>query len=391
MPAESAPLDSRTLRAQEFAALGTRVFLNAAGYGPLPARALAAAEHYQRRRAAAELTEDDFVAALVPARAAAARIVGAHAEEIALCPNTSVGINIAASIVRQRRRQGDPRHVIVVSQGEFPANVYPWLALERDGFRVRLIPTDPLGRPDEPALFRALMEPDVAVLALSAVQFSTGWRADLEGLGERCHARDILFVVDAIQAAGVVPLDVRAMHVDVLAAGGEKWLLSPYGTGFAFVRAGLCRIHEPELPGWLAFGATADVNRLCTYEYDLLEDARRFEVGTIAYQDVSAFTAALELLLELGVSRILEHVRALQQPLLEWLRARPGVVLVSDHDTHASGIMCLRGPDLPAWFEALTAADVICALREGSLRLAPHAYNTPEDMNHVIATLERSV
>jgi selenocysteine lyase/cysteine desulfurase len=391
MPAELlAPLDSRTLRQREFAALGARVFLNAAGYGPLPQRSLDAAAHYQQRRARAELGEADFLPALVPARAAAARLIGAHPDEIALCPNTNVGINIAASIVRQRRRQGDPRNVIIVSEGEFPANVYPWLALERDGFSVRFIPTDALGRPREAELLGALDAPDVCALALSAVQFATGWRADLGAFGERCQARDILFVVDAIQAAGVVPLDVRTQHVDVLAAGGQKWLLAPYGTGFTFVRAGLCRLFEPELPGWLAFSASSDFNRLCTYEYELYEDARRFEVGTIPYHDVVAFRASLELILEVGVGVIWQHVRDLQQPLLEWVQARDDASLVSPHDHHGSGIVCLRTRDVQATFAALTIGNVVCVLREGSIRIAPHLYNTPSDIEHVIGILEHT-
>lgn len=391
MPADLlAPLDNRALRAREFAALGNRVFLNAAGYGPLPQCALEASARYQQRRAAGVLGEADFLPVLRPARAAAARLVGAHPDEIALCPNTNVGVNIAAGIVRQRRRHGDPRNVIVLSQGEFPANVYPWLALERDGFRVRMVATDALGRPREAELLAALDAPDVCALALSAVQFATGWRAALARFGERCEARDVLFAVDAIQAAGVVPLDVRAMHIDVLATGGQKWLLSPYGTGFAYVRAGLARLFEPEQPGWLAFGASEDFNRLCTYEYDLLEDARRFEVGTIAYHDVAALHASLELILDAGVLQVWQHVRALQQPLLDWVTTRPDASLVSEHEAHGSGIVCLRTGDVRAAFDALTAAGVVCVLREGAIRLAPHLYNTPEDIERVIDVLERT-
>jgi selenocysteine lyase/cysteine desulfurase len=391
MPADTlVRLDAEALRNAEFAALGGRIFLNAASYGPLPRRSVAAAARYQERRAAAALTQDDFLPVLAPARAAAARLIGAHADEIALCPNTNVGINVAASVLRQRRRQGDPRTTIVVSENEFPANVYPWLALERDGFRVRFVPADPLGRPREAELVAALGEPDVIAVALSAVQFSTGWRADLAAMGELCEARGILFSVDAIQAAGIIPLDVRAMHIDVLAAGGQKWLLSPYGTGFVFVRAGLCRGHEPELPGWLAFESSSDFNRLCTYDYELWPDARRFEVGTIAYQDVVAFHQSVELLLELGVTQIWEHVRALQQPLLEWIRDRAGTTLVSDHDRHGSGIVCFRTADVAADAAALADGGVTCALREGAIRISPHAYNTAADIAQVIDILERS-
>lgn len=378
-------------RAAEYPSLADRIFLNAASYGPLPRRASAAVQHYNERRAAAELAPSDFGELLPRARRAAAGIVGADPAEIALTPNTSVAINIGASIARQRRARGDTRSAIVVSDGEFPANVYPWLALEREGFRVRLQPGDALGRPREDALLEALEDEDVAVLALSAVQFATGHRADLARFGELCRARDILFVVDAIQAAGVVPLDVRGHGIDVLAAGAQKWLCSPFGTGFAFVRSSLARAWEPEQPGWLAFAATADFNRLCTYEYDLYEDARRFEVGTLAFPEFSAMAASLELLLEIGVAEVWRHVQALQQPLLDWAAARPDVRITSPlAAAHRSGIVCLRTRDVGATYHALAAAGVTCVLREGAIRLSPHFYNTAEELAHVVELLERS-
>lgn len=392
-PAEVEPAPARCLEARvaEYPRLGPGIYLNAASYGPLPQRTADAVDGYNRRRAAARLHAHDFVDLLPRARAAAATLVGAHESEIALCPNTSVGMNIGASIARQRHRHGDPRRTIVVSEREFPANVYPWLALERDGFRVRLLATDPLGRPDQDALLEALHGPDVAVLALSAVQFASGWRAPLESFGEICRTRDILFVVDAIQGVGVVPIDVRAAHIDVLAAGAQKWLCSPFGSGFAYVRSSLCRLHEPELPGWLAFGASADFNRLCTYEYDLFEDARRFEVGTLAYPEFIGMAESLELILDIGVPAIWQHVRALQQPLMDWAAQRDDVTVTSATDEpHRSGILCLRTPDVAGTYAALHEAGVVCVLRENAIRLSPHFYNTADEIAHVVELLERS-
>ena len=378
-------------RTAEYPRLGPGIYLNAASYGPLPQRALGAVERYNRRRAAGLLEPSDFGDLLPRARAAAAALVGAHPSEITLCPNTNVGVNLGASIARQRHRQGDPRRTIVVSEREFPANVYPWIALARDGLHLRRVPADPLGRPDEDAIFDALEDPDVAVLALSAVQFASGWRARLEAFGEVCRTREILFAVDAIQAAGVVPIDVRAAHIDVLAAGAQKWLCGPFGTGFAFVRSALCRLHEPELPGWLAFGASADFNRLCTYEYDLYDDARRFEVGTLAFPEFVAMAESLELIGDIGVPEIWAHVRALQQPLLEWAAGRDDVTVTSATDEpHRSAILCFRTADVAGTYAALQQAGVSCVLREGAIRLSPHFYNTADEMLRVVELLERS-
>jgi selenocysteine lyase/cysteine desulfurase len=381
----------RHARATEYLRLdGNGIFLNAASYGPLPASSLQALESYHARRAAASLGPDDFGAVLPAAREQAARLVGAAAGEIALVPNTNVGVNIAASIARQRMVNGDRRAGIIISRGEFPANVYPWLALEAHGFQVRFVATDALGRPREEALFEALAERDVAVLALSAVQFATGWRAPLERFGQYCRERDILFAVDAIQAAGVVPIDVRAAAIDVLACGAQKWLCSPFGTGFTFVRNELCRRWQPEQPGWLSFGAAADFGRLCSYEYDLYEDARRFEVGTLAYPEFIAMAGALRLVNGLGVDTVWQHVRSLLQPLLDWGDARSDVTITSATDEdHRSGILCLRTRDVAGSYDALARAHVTCVLREGAIRLSPHFYNTAAEIAEVLELLER--
>lgn len=391
MPATDASARCAEMRAAEYPQLaGGGIFLNAASYGPLPRSSLQVLAEYQERRAAAQLGPDDFGEVLPAARAEAARLINASPDEIALVPNTNVGVNVAASIARQRHESRDFRHTIVVSHGEFPANVYPWLALEPWGMRVRLVPTDPLGRPREDALFEALEDDDVAVLALSAVQFATGWRAPLARFGEFCRAREILFAVDGIQAAGVVPVDVRAAHIDVFAAGAQKWLCGPFATGFVYVRGEFCTTYEPEQPGWLAFGAAADFNRLCSYTYDLYEDARRFEVGTLAYPEFLAMAGALRMLNELGVEQVWEHVQSLLQPLLDWAAGRNDVTITSATDEpHRSGIICLRPRDVAAAYDALARARVTCALREGAIRLSPHFYNTADEIAAVLQVLEQ--
>src|SRR5690606_39065290 len=187
------------LMPHEFEALSGVCYLNTAASGVLPERSRAALEDQQRRRAAGRLTEQDFMPALARARAAAARLVGGSVDEIALVPNTSTGLNLAASFLLQRRTEGDDRPTIVVSDREFPANVYPWLELERAGYRVEVVPCNGLGQPDEDALHGRIDADDVALFALSAVQFATGWAADLGRFGEVCARREIFYAVDAIQ------------------------------------------------------------------------------------------------------------------------------------------------------------------------------------------------
>ena len=372
----------------EFRALDGLIYVNAASYGPMPARACAEVHAYHLRRSAARPREEDHAPTLDRARAAAARLIGAEPSEIALTPNTSAGINIASALLLARQQAGDARTTIVVSDREFPANMYPWLELERFGFHVRIVPADALGRPDEDRLAEAIAGThDVALFALSAVQFASGWLADLDRFGSLCRAHDVLFCVDAIQMLGALPLDVRKTPIDVLACGGQKWLLSPHGAGFAYVRRDLHSL-RPFPTGWLSYEASADFTRLLSYDLKLADDARRFEVGTLATQDLLGLAVSIELLLECGIDRIAAHNRALRQPLHEWLDGAEEALCVSPRDgTHESGIVCFRLPDADRVHAQLNEQGVVCALREGAIRISPHLYNSADQMERIVTTL----
>jgi cysteine desulfurase / selenocysteine lyase len=374
-------------RAVEFPHLDDVIYLNSASYGPQPRRARADMLPFEERRDAVLLTPEEFGGALDRARRACAALVGGAADEIALVPNTSVGLNLAAALLRQRGTGEGARRAIVLPDDEFPANVYPWMALERDGFRVERLPLAADGCPDEAALAARVARGDVAALAISAVQFATGFRADLARLGAVCTEHGALFVVDAIQAVGTMPVDVRSAQVDVLACGGHKWLCAPFGTGFAWIRRELVAAHEPDLPGWLAFASSADFEHLLSYAWDLWPDARRFEVGSLAIQGFIGLAASAELIAEIGVQHIRDHVRALQQPLLDWAHTQPDVRPVVSGAQRGSAILALRVPDPAALNAALAARGIITVPREGAVRFAPHFYNTMDEMERVVEAL----
>jgi len=383
--------DFAGVRRREFPHLHDRIHLNSASYAPTPKRALDAMAEFQERRAAATLQPDDFGAVLDRARRAAAGLVGAEVAEIGLVPNTSVGLNHAAAIARQRaQRQGSgARRTILLSEGEFPANVYCWMALERDGFRVHRVPARANGCPDEDALLDLVLRGDVAVLTVSAVQFATGFLADLSRLGRACRETDTLFVVDGIQAVGVTPVAVHVAAVDILATGGHKWLCGPFGSGFLYIRHELAMEHEPDLPGWLAFESSMDFERLLSYAWDLFPDARRYETGSLPVQDYAGLAAAMELLLELGVSRVRQHVRSLQAPLLEWAAGR-GVEAVPGTGDRTAGILCLRLAGAHALQSRLDDAGISVVPREGSIRFAPHFFNTIDEVGRVVECLDQA-
>ncbi|MFL5515099.1 MAG: aminotransferase class V-fold PLP-dependent enzyme, partial [Gemmatimonadales bacterium] len=186
------------------------------------------------------------------------------------------------------------------------------------------------------------------------------------------------------------PLDLSRIPVDVLACGGQKWLLSPWGSGFLYVRRELIPALDPPVTGWMAFEGTDDLTRLTRYDDTLRADARRFEQITLPYQDFAGMNASLGLLLELGVERISEHLRRLHEPFLRWAE-RGGGRIVSPRDSHRSGILAVAPGAVERAFQRLKAARIICSLREGSIRLSPHAYNTLEEMERVVEVLENSL
>ncbi len=361
------------------------IHLNAAGFGLLPERTHAVINEFNNQRYRGELRDADLMGALSAARTHAARLIGASAFEIALAPNTQVAINVAANAVLER---ADHRHTILVSAGEFPANVYPWLALRHHGLTVELIPLDDRGFPREEVMLERIADGDVVAVSVSFVQFASGFRADLAALGAACRAHDVLFVVDAIQGLGALPLDVRALGIDVLACGGQKWLCSPWGSGFTYIAGELIGTFEPTYPGWLSYKGSADFSSLTSYDTALHDDARRFEVGSIAFQDQLGMAVSIEHLLAIGISAIWQHILTLQQPIVEWAAQRDVAIANDLTPERRSGILCIRPPDPAAAHAALLEAGVACAFREQSIRLAPHWYNTQDEIGRVLEVLD---
>ena len=374
-----------SLRAREFPWTDETTYLNNASIGPLPERTRKTLDEFNRKRAAPhQLPDREIFLSMAESRRLAAQLVGAQPEEIALSINTGFGLSLAARALPLRA--GD---IVLASDREFPANVYPWMLLKDIGVALELVPTTPEGWPDESHLLERLRDPRVRVLAVSLVQFSNGYTVDLARLSAATRASGTYLVVDAIQGVGQLPLDLRKTPVDVLACGAQKWLLSPWGSGFVYVRRDLIRELNPSITGWMAFEGTDDFSRLTQYNDTLRGDARRFELITLPYQDFAGMNASVGLILELGVERIAGHLRTLHAPVIAWAE-RSGARVVSPQGTHGSGILCVAPPNVGEAFRALKAARVICSMREGAIRLSPHVYNTLGEMERVVSVLEDS-
>ncbi len=372
------------LRRDEFSALddGT-VFLNSASIGPLPARSVEALAACNRDRARPSTWPLERLNGILDgARSLAARLINADRSDIALMPNTTTGLNIAARALPLVA--GD---IVLTFDGEFPANIYPWLRLSESGVVLERIPPTAEGWPDEARMHERMRDHRVRAVTVSLIQFSNGYTVDLAALSRATRAAGQWLVVDAIQGVGQVPVDVQATPVDLLACGAQKWLLGPWGTGFLHVRKELCTTLQPTFVGWAAFMGSDDYTRLTSYDPRPWPDARRFELLTHAVQDFAAMNTSVGLILDVGVPAIAEHVRALHAPVIEWAE-RSGAAITSPRGAHGSGILCVRPRgDIAATHARLTAGGVQCSLREGSIRLSPHLFNRREELERVVELL----
>lgn len=374
----------RALRAAEFPWTADTIYLNNASTGPIPERTRRALDEFTAKRTAPHLLPDrELFAGLAAARLGIAQLINAEPSEIALATNTGFGLHLAARALPLKA--GD---IVLLSDREFPANVYPWLMLKKEGITVEIAPCRAEGWPDEDHLLERLRDPRVRVLAVSFVQFSNGYRVDLKKLGAACRANGTYLVVDGIQGVGNTVLDVRETPVDILACGGQKWLLSPWGSGFVYVRKELINSLEPMVTGWMAFEGTDDFSRLTEYNPTFRADARRFEMITLPFQDFVGMTTSLGLLLEIGIRDVAEATRAVHEPIVKWAQEN-GVRIASPlDDKHRSAILCIAPQKAVEAFHAVKRARIVCSLREGSIRLSPHFYNTVDEMEKLVEVLD---
>lgn len=379
--------DVNELRRREFAwaADGESIYLNNASTGPLPRRAVDALAEFNDRRARPHLLSDTLqFGTLARGRELVARLIGADPAEIALAVNTTYGLNLAAFSLPLA-----PGDVVLTPDLEFPANVYPWMQVAKErGIIHRRVPCTN-GIVDEERLRAELQDGAVKAVALSWVSFANGYTVDLQAIGRACRARGAYFIVDAIQGLGARTLDVKACDIDILACGAQKWLLSPWGTGFVYVRRELVGRLDPWAVSWMAVKGSDDFTRLTQYDLTYRDDARRFEFITLPFQDFAGMNASLELLLEIGPEAAATHVANLTDEIVRWAAAQPDVELVTPAlPERRAGIVSVRPRDPAATSARLKESGVMHSLREGAIRLSPHFYNTRDEVRRALAMIE---
>lgn len=372
--------DVEALRQTEFPLSADEIYFNHASISPLPQRTLRKVEWAALQLAAQPTTF--FMEEVVPAselmRAEIASLIhAAGLEEIVSITTTSAALGAVALAIPWQ--EGDN---VLFCEAEFPSNAFPWLALEREGVEARRVPAVNGGLTLE--ALAPLVDERTRVVAASAIQFFSGHRTNLAAIGTFCREREIIFVVDAIQAIGHMCFDVQAMNIDVLATGGQKSLLAAPGSGFLYVRAGLARQLQP-----YPLGPNATVDYQHWLEYDLTPrpGAGRFGMGTPNALGILSVRESVRLLKELDVVAIDRHTTGLAAEAIAMLqRLGYDVVTPPGHGPIVTFDPRQDDKAADALVSYLAAHGVTIskrwdATRKPYLRLSLHAYNTPEELH----------
>lgn len=357
------------------------IHMNHAGVAPMSLRVLAAINQVTEAGTRAPYRDHWSQDEADRVRELVGRLINAPPDTIALTRSTSHGMSLLASGFDWKA--GDN---VVGAVGEFPSNVYPWMSLRDRAVEYRQV--KPVDGRVTPESVLSLVDSHTRIVALSHVEFWNGYRVDLSAIGEECRRRGVILAVDVMQSAGALRVDVERQPIDFCAAGAGKWLMGPPGIGFCYCSPELLDRVRPVIVGTLTVTSS---DRYFDYDFTLAPGARRFEESVISLLDTSAFAAALELLLDVGVEEVERRVLSLAGRLAERLSAA-GCDMVEPWPrtvAESSGIVSFRKPgrSAQAVLRDLTAAHVIARTHADFVRLSPHFYNTEEEVDQVVDVL----
>jgi selenocysteine lyase/cysteine desulfurase len=360
----------------EFPVSGELIYLNHAAVAPLSRPAATAMKDLADDACRhGSLHYHKWMEAYAGLRQAAAKLINASPSEIAILKNTSEGIATIAEGLDWK--QGDR---VIVFEEEFPANYYPWVRLERRGVQLtRLSIYDPIEK-----ISQAI--PGARLLAVSYVNYLSGFRMNLQQIGALCREHGCFFFVDAIQGMGAFPIDVEACYIDALAADGHKWMLGPEGNAVLYLRRKWLDAVEPIEFGWSNPANYADYG---SRDMTLRSDAGRFECGTLNTIGCFGQRAALDFLLEIGIDNIAATIDVLANKLHAGVLAKGYEVITGRTQATGSGIVSFRHPsiDCRSIVSELARHRIVSTYRQGWIRMSPHFYISPEEIEQVVQVL----
>jgi cysteine desulfurase / selenocysteine lyase len=305
-----------------------------------------------------------------------AKLINADPDDVIITTSATHGINIAANGVKLPAGNNN----VAFIDSEFPAVVYPWLNQEELGRVSALMIPSSKGYVNDALIKRSLLDNDIRVFTLSLVQF-LGYRYNVKSIAEFCRKNNIIFIVDAIQATGIFPIDVEQMGIDYLCTGNQKWLMSPAGTGFTYISKKYREYIHPSYVGTTS--VNYDFANFLNYKLDFRKDGTAYENSTLNTLGMIGMNESVKFFIELGVKNIFEHILEMQDKLIELLDKTKYRIESDLSPEHRSNILILShvNPDLNAKIQKyLEEKNVYIALREGYLRVAAHVYNNFDDV-----------
>ncbi|MBI5525000.1 MAG: aminotransferase class V-fold PLP-dependent enzyme [Deltaproteobacteria bacterium] len=373
------PVDFDKLRAS-FPVVNQLAYFNHAAVAPLPVQAAEAINAYLKDVSTfGAIHENRWLKEIEVVRERYARLINADPGEIAFLKSTSAGVQLVAQGV-DFKAGGK----VVTADVEFPANVYPWMALAPRGIEVKFVGARE-GRVEPQDVERAI-DAKTRVVALSLVEFGNGFRNHVEEVGEVCRRKGVHFFLDAIQGVGAIPFDVKAFNIDFVAVGAHKWLLGPQGVGIFFCRKEIIDRLRFEDVSWRS---VVDEDDFTNYRMNLKPDARRFEGDQPNFMGILGLGGSLALREEIGNPVIFARVRALADRLIDGLAERGYAIRSPMHKDERSGIVSFGHARFESKeiYQTLRRAGIVVATRNGLVRASPHFYNTDDEIDRLLAEL----
>jgi selenocysteine lyase/cysteine desulfurase len=359
-------------------------YLNCAYMSPLMKTVMEAGTAGLRRKAHPwDLTAPEFFSGAEEFRAIAARLFGSTADCIAVIPSAGYGVQTAARNLPVHKGQK-----IVVLAEQFPSNYYPWQQLADDnGAALKMVPW-PADNDWTAAVLNSLT-PDVAIAALTNVQWTSGGHLDLAHIGQACRNTGVALALDLTQSLGVLPFDVSAVQPDFAVAACYKWLLGPYSIGMLYVSPKWHTGYALE-QGWIQRANARDFSSLILYSDEYDDGARRFDMGERAnFALLPAAVRAMQQILDWGVEEISAASAALNRRIAD-AAAELGFS-APEEPLRAPHYLCLRKaePITPELTHVLAREKVFVSVRGTSMRVTPNVYNTEQDCDRLIACLKQ--
>ncbi len=355
-------------------------YLNHAATGPFSVRLLEQMNDYFRTRSEDKIDDyPGFVKITEETKNMLASYINTESSRIAFMDNTTNGLNLLAQGLQWEN--GDE---IIINDLEFPANVYPFMNLEKKGVKVIIVKSHD-GIVSAEDIIEAITD-KTRLVSVSMVQFLSGYRIDLKKLGSECERLGIILSVDAIQGLGALRLDVKESKVDFLSCGTQKWMLALQGLSFIYVSEQLQQKIDPVYVGWLGVN---DGWNLLDYNLSLKDSAERFQPGSLNSAGIYALNASLSLFRDFGTDKVEENVIANSKYLISELK-RIGIepLLPVSDEKYLSGIVSFHHKDSYSILEVLQEKKIEAAVREGIMRISPHFYNNTEDIGRLIEGLK---